>query len=73
MNGITVNGVPCSQKDLAQGDKIRLGEVTCITYLIQTMTEDDYNWYFNRQDTKYRSIQEESIDPTQTMTTILAH
>ena len=72
LNGITVNGNACKQKNLVPGDIIHLGEVVRIKYHIQPMTQEEYNWYFNRKDTQYRSIQEEALDPVGTMTTILA-
>ena len=72
LNGITVNGVTCKQKNLVPGDTIQLGEVVRIKYHIQPMIQKEYDGYFNRKDTQYRSIQEEALDPTSTMNTILA-
>ncbi len=72
LNGITVNGLPCKQQELKSGDIIGLGEVTRIQYLIQSMTPKQFAWYFDSKNTAYRSIQETVLDPTATMTTILA-
>jgi pSer/pThr/pTyr-binding forkhead associated (FHA) protein len=71
LNGITVNGVAVAQKDLASGDQISLGESTSIIYHIQRMTEEEYQWYFNRQDIKHRSIQTAPLDPITTLVAML--
>ena len=72
LNGIMLNNAPCKKKDLEPGDNIRLGEVTSITYHLQQMTPDEFEYYFKQKEMEYRSIQEEATDPVGTMTTILA-
>ena len=72
LNGITVNDVSCVKADLKADDVIKIGEVTSIRYMVQILTAEEFEWYFNGKDTAYRSIQESISDPTSTMTTILS-
>ena len=72
LNGIVINGTPRQTRDLISGDEIRVGEITTIRYMLQRLTDEEFEWYFSRQDQSYRSIQESISDPITTMTTILS-
>lgn len=71
LNGIKINGNFCRKADLNSGDVISVGKFTTLRYMHQD-SERAANQQSNPSDLKGQLSPDESFDPLNTMTTILA-
>ncbi len=65
-NGVLVNHTAYKRKILSTGDHIQLGS-THMSYIIASMTSEEYSQYFDAQTIPFHSLKEEVLDPTGTL------
>lgn len=71
LNGISVNGVACTNNDLIPGDRILIGGLVQIEYQILSLpTSGKYFDYLKIQDPTYHSIKAKPINPSETFVNI---
>ncbi len=70
-NGVVVNNQPCSETTLKTGDLIIIGENVKLSYLVASMTQDEYDEFFGAKSPTFHSLKEECLDPTGTLMTML--
>jgi pSer/pThr/pTyr-binding forkhead associated (FHA) protein len=67
LNGISINGVTCTNCDLMPGDKILIGGLVQIEYQVLSIpTSGKYFDYLKIQDPAYQSIKAKSVNPSET-------
>ncbi|MEM9137482.1 MAG: FHA domain-containing protein [Cyanobacteria bacterium P01_F01_bin.42] len=72
LNGITINGILCSEANLTSGDVIKVGQSTTLRYACQHPVQSNDEPQAFVQEDHFRSPSDEFFDPTNTMTTILS-
>jgi pSer/pThr/pTyr-binding forkhead associated (FHA) protein len=71
LNGLSINGVACTNNDLMSGDRILIGGLVQIEYQILNIpTSGKYFDYLKIQDPTYHSIKTKSINPSETFINI---
>ena len=68
-NGSRVNSQPYAEKILESHDLIQLGAKSSLSYLIAQMSPREFDDYFGHVVLPFHSVQEEILDPTQTLIT----
>lgn len=65
-NGVYVNQVACQRRILFTGDRIRIGK-SFMSYIIASMTPEEYQQYFDAHKIQFRSLKEGVQDPIGTV------
>jgi pSer/pThr/pTyr-binding forkhead associated (FHA) protein len=71
LNGISINGVECTQHDLVPGDRILIGGSIQIEYqMLNVPSSGKYFDYLKIQDPTYQSIKAKALNPRATLINI---
>ena len=68
-NGSRVNSTIYAEKVLESRDLIQLGSESSLHYLIARMSPGEFEDYFGQAIVPFHSVQDEILDPTQTLVT----